>query len=65
MGDLAALYRKHQVSNPNEALTRTLEAWSTGGLAAVEKLVKQGLAPAVALTVLGAYSQNEERVPGS
>jgi hypothetical protein len=42
-----------------------LETEAQGGLAAVEKLVKQGLAPAVALTVLGAYSQDEERVPGS
>ena len=57
-GNVANAYRAVQEAGlgiPNERLMNMLDTWRTEGLAGVEKLVKQGLAPAVLLSILSTY----------
>ena len=57
-GNVANAYRAVQEAGlgiPNERLMNMLDTWRTEGLAGVEKLVKQGLAPAVLLSILSGY----------
>lgn len=58
-GDLASLYQRLEAAGetPNAKLVDVLKAWSTGGIPAVQKMVKQGLAPAAALAVLSQYGE--------
>lgn len=54
MGDLAGMYERMRVEGgmPNEQIVTVLNAWKTGGLAAVRELVRNGLAPAIAIGVV-------------
>lgn len=69
MGDIAGEYRAIEASGkatPNPKLVAVLEAWAKGGLAAVEDMVKKGLAPAAALaTAISIYNQQgAAKAPG-
>jgi hypothetical protein len=61
-GDIADMYKRLESQgklDPNQKLTRALEAWQTGGLDALRKLVERGLAPAVVLSLFAGGSDNE------
>lgn len=63
MGDMARLYKDLETSgqlSPNQKLVDVLDAWSTGGIQAVQRLVDKGLAPAVALGVFAGLPDEQQ-----
>lgn len=51
-GKLVDLYSRMKDKIPNEKLVSVLSAWHNGGIPAVEDMVRRGLAPAIALSII-------------